>query len=204
MFTGIVETVGKVEKKNNSTLVVRPIQPFTPEKGEGVKIGESISVEGVCLTVDQVQGQKITFKLLPETVRVSTLRSLKTGDSVNLERSLRVGDRLGGHLLLGHVDARAVLKKRVKRGKNQTLEIELSKDLQKQLVPKGPIGVDGISLTLDSKLPSPVKGEGKRKGVVRIHLIPHTALATTLGSKPVGAFVNIEVDLVSKYLQRML
>ena len=193
MFTGIIETVGTVTKREKGMLEISPHKRF-----HGLSIGESIAVDGVCLTVDQaVPGttQRIFFRLLPETVRVSTLGSLRHGDEVNLERSLQVGDRCGGHLLLGHVDGQGILRNRVKKGNTVTLELEIPESLRCFVVSKGPIGIDGISLTV---------GPGILKNRIRVHLVSHTLRMTTLGKKPIGARVNLEVDLVAKYLNAML
>ncbi len=190
MFTGIVETLGTVVSCGAGKLVVAPGRPF-----QRIKIGESICVDGVCLTVDRLNGKKITFRLLPETVRVSTLGTLRRGDRVNLERSLKLGDRLGGHLLLGHVDGQGKVVGRSRAGKTLTLEVEIPPSLALGLVPKGPIGVDGVSLTLDPTI---------KRNRIQVHLIPHTAAVTTLGSKSVGSRVNLEADLILKYLRGML
>ncbi len=192
MFTGIIEMIGTVVGRGAGELVIAPRRSLRK-----LSLGESVSVDGVCLTVDRRAGQKILFRLLEETVRSSTLGALRKGDPVNLERSLRCGDRLGGHLLLGHVDGQGVLVSRSRSGRNLTLGIEVPGHIVSALVPKGPIAVDGISLTLDPRL-------DKRKRQVRVHLIPRTAKATTLGGKPLGARVNIELDLIVKYLRAML
>ena len=190
MFTGIVETVGVVSAREPGLLVIQPRRSL-----QGLAIGESVSVDGVCLTVDRLNGARIIFRLLPETMRLSTLGGVKVSDRVNLERSLRVGDRLGGHLLLGHVDGRGTVSARRKAGKALTLEIEIPKRMAALLVPKGPIAIDGVSLTLDSKIQS---------DRFKVHLISHTLSVATLGQKPVGATVNLELDLVAKYLRGML
>ena len=190
MFTGIVETLGKVTAAGSGRLVVRPSRPL-----KGLSVGESISVDGVCLTVDRLTGSGISFRLLPETVRVSTLGTLRVGDPVNLERAMKLGGRLGGHLMLGHVDGQGTMVAKSKAGNGWTLEVEIPSSLAAGLVPKGPIALDGVSLTLDPKI---------REKRIRVHLIPHTAKATTLGSKPVGGRLNIELDLVAKYLRAML
>ena len=190
MFTGIVETQGTVLACNVRALVVTPKKSLT-----GLAVGESIAVDGVCLTVDGISGRKITFHLLPETIRVSTLGALRPGSTVNLERALRLGDRLGGHLLLGHVDAQGRIAARSRMKNSVTLKISLPRQIAKALVPKGPIAVDGVSLTLD-----PVIGTNQ----IRVHLVPHTMKVTALGAKRVGDRVNLEVDLIAKYLLGVL
>lgn len=190
MFTGIVETSGTVVSCGRGPLAILPKRPL-----RGLTVGESVSVDGVCLTVDRITGGKITFRLLPETIRVSTLGSRRVGDPVNLERSLRVGDRLGGHLMLGHVDGQGTIRSRSKKGNSWTLEIQIPESIDSLLVPKGPIGIDGVSITLDPQ---------RTKNRIWVHLVPHTAQVTTLGKKPVGSRVNLEVDLIVKYLRGML
>ena len=190
MFTGIIEALGIVAGRGLRQLVIRPARPF-----KRLSAGESISVNGVCLTLERPSREKMTFRLLPETLRVSTLGKLRVGDPVNLERALRVGDPLGGHLMLGHVDGQGTIVARSMKGNTQTLEIQIPRQMDSYLVPKGPIGLDGVSLTLDPKI---------RKGRIKVHLIPHTAKGTTLGRKPVRERVNIELDLIAKYLRGML
>lgn len=186
MFTGIVETTGAVRERGRDRIVVEPRRALA-----GVRVGESVSVDGVCLTVERTAGTRLLFRLLPETVRASTLGELKVGARVNLERSLRAGDRLGGHLLLGHVDGRGTVAARRQSGSSVTLELQIPSSLSSLLVPKGPVAVDGVSLTLGTDCSS-------------IHLVSHTLSATTLGQKRAGARVNLEVDPVAKYLWGML
>ncbi len=215
MFTGIIQTQGVVTARSTGRLLIRPQRPF-----KKVSVGESIAVDGACLTVDQVVPkvpgigarhyfgksawhhfrvpgtvQRLAFRLLPETVRATTLGRLRVGDRVNLERSLRVGDRLGGHWLLGHVDGKGTITGRRRSGRFLTLGVRVPSHLAGLVVPKGPIAVDGVSLTLDSK---------RDAARIKVHLIPHTAEVTTLGQKRVGDPVNLEVDLIAKYLWGML
>ena len=204
MFTGIVETVGTVISCRPDRLAVAPGRSFGP-----VALGESICVDGVCLTVERLRleeaapgasahrrrGARLEFRLLPETLRVSTLGKLRKGSRVNLERALRLGGRLGGHLLLGHVDARGTVTGRARAGRSLTLEIRVPEGLASLLVPKGPVAVDGVSLTLDSRV---------ERDRIRVHLVSHTLKATTLGQKAEGSRVNLEADPVAKYLRGML
>lgn len=214
MFTGIVESVGTVLSRSADRLAVAPGRSFGR-----VAPGESVCVDGVCLTVERRQGAGILFRLLPETARVSTLGDLGKGSRVNLERALRAGSRLGGHLLLGHVDARGTVTRRSfcrTRGTSfahpprggypgsvgrlpvdpaLTLEIRVPEGVASLLVPKGPIAVDGASLTLDSRV---------ERDRIRVHLVSHTLKSTTLGEKAEGSRVNLEADLVVKYLRGML
>lgn len=190
MFTGIVETTGEVRSRRPDLLSVLPVRPL-----KEIAVGESVSVDGVCLTVDRVRKGEVAFRLLPETLRATTLGLLKPGRRVNLERSLRAGRRVGGHLLLGHVDGRGKILSRRREGNTLTLEISLPAGLAGLLVPKGPVAVDGVSLTLDPKL-------GRNR--FSVHLIAHTLSATALGGKREGDRVNLEIDLVAKYLRGML
>lgn len=190
MFTGIIETTAEVLAAGRNRLVLRPKRPL-----EEVEPGESIAVDGVCLTVESVSSAELVFRLLPETIRVSTLGGLKKGKLVNLERSLRTGDRLGGHLLWGHVDGRGTVERRFEEGGAVTLEIRPPEKLACFLIPKGPIGVDGVSLTLGSRI---------EPGRFQVHLVRHTLAVTALGRKGRADTVNLEVDPIAKYLHRML
>lgn len=191
MFTGIVETTGEVLQRQGRRIVIRPARPLP-----GMGMGESVAVDGVCLTAESASGGRLTFCLLPETVRVTTLGMLKKGSVVNLERSLRLWSRLGGHLLWGHVDGRGTVERRLRRAGTVTLEIRAPSELGHLLVPKGPIAVDGVSLTVDLR-----ERESAR---FQVHLVAHTLAVTTLGRKDRGDKVNLEMDPVAKYLWRML
>ncbi len=190
MFTGIIETTGRIASHRNGRLVLVPKKHF-----RNLSDGESIAVSGVCLTVEHRKGAELAFQILPETYRVSTLKHLCPGDSVNLERSLRIGDRVGGHLMAGHVDGQGEIIRRLQKGKTLTLELKIPSGMAHYLIPKGSIACDGVSLTL---------GPDVQKNRITVYLIPHTAAQTTLGTKSVGSLVNIELDLVAKYLERML
>lgn len=196
MFTGIVETQGKVVHRGRSVLRIAPRHPFS-----AVVLGESIAVDGVCLTLESLCEGILQFRLLPETTRVSSLGALKVGSKVNLERSLKISDRVGGHLMLGHVDARGILKRRIRKKGSQTLTIRVPQDISRWMVPKGPVGIDGVSLTLDPAMPDTARVSGTDLNI-RVHLVSHTARVTTLGSKTIGSAVNLEADLVAKYLVR--
>jgi len=157
---------------------------------KGVKVGDSISVDGACLTVTQIKNKVASFDLMKETMDKTTLQFLKPGSEVNLEGALRVNDRLGGHFVSGHIDGVGVIKKRISKTNYEEFQIEIPKPLSKYLAPKGSVSVDGISLTL---------GEVNRN-VFSIYIIPHTLAVTTLGSKKGGSKVNIETDLLAKYI----
>jgi len=186
MFTGIIQKTSKVHKvqitKEGMYLEI------TNTLGK-VKSGESISVNGVCSTVKK-NGKSILFEYMPETVRLSNVGLLKKGDTVNLESSLRWGDTLNGHLVLGHIDGKGKIVKIAKEGNSKIFEIQIpQKKFMKFLVHKGSVAVEGMSLT--------VAKVSKNSFVVKI--IPYTLKHTNLGSKKVGDVVNLEFDILAKY-----
>jgi riboflavin synthase len=193
MFSGIVEALGQVEavreESAGRTLVIAELRLAAQ-----VVLGESVAVNGACLTVVAVDGGTFHFQAGPETLRRTNLGELKTGDRVNLERSLRLSDRLGGHLVQGHVDGIGRIDARQPQGEWDTVWFRCPADLTVQMVPKGSIAVDGVSLTL-------VDVEPERFSVA---LIPFTLQQTTLGFKPVGAAVNLETDILAKYVGKYL
>ncbi len=189
MFTGIVEEQGVVEKiikkKNLLTLIL-----LAKKILKGIKTGDSIAVEGVCLTVTSKNQNHLTFDVMQETIQKTTLKDLKLKALVNLERALKKDDRLGGHFVTGHVDGIGIIKKKITRMNYVELYIAVAKDLKCLLVPKGSVCVDGVSLTV-----------GKvGRDYFSIYLIPYTLKVTSLGSKKVSAKVNIETDILAKYV----
>jgi riboflavin synthase len=197
MFTGIVEGTAKVrsvsKSKKRADTVMR-VQLGT-KLVRGLKVGDSVCINGACLTVAKLSRGDAEFEMVAETIRRTNLCLVKPGDKVNIERSMRVGDRLEGHFVLGHVDGTGTIEEIVKLPAETKLWIKLdNKDLAKSVVPKGSIAVDGISLTL-------VDVEGDR---VSISLIPHTLGMTTLGTKSKGDKVNIETDILGKYVSNNL
>lgn len=193
MFTGIIEELGVVqglERGLNSavlTILARRVI-------KGMNAGDSVTVNGVCLTVVRLTEQGFAVDVSPETLRVTTLGGLASGDGVNLERAMRLGDRLGGHLVSGHVEAVGRVVSRAPDGNAVNLTIEAPREILRYCVGKGSITVDGVSLTITSL-------SEKTFGVT---IIPHTAQATNLGLKPPGALVNLEPDLIAKYVERLL
>ncbi len=191
MFTGLVEEVGQVRE-------VRPGRPTWVRIGarkvlEGTRVGDSISVSGACLTVVELDPDAFAVELAEETLRRTAPR-WQVGARVNLERALRVGDRLGGHFVTGHVDGVGRVVRFDRRPGATDLFVELPPGLEKYVAEKGSIAVDGVSLTVVS-----VRGR-----VFSVTLIPHTLKATTLGELKVGDPVNLEVDLLARYLERLL
>ena len=195
MFTGIVKGVGMVtsvsKSKSEAEIIIRVrLGKF----GRGLKKGDSVCINGACLTATKLSKGEAEFEMISETIRRTNLGQIKPGEMVNVERSLRVGDRLEGHFVLGHVDGTGVIEDIQKMSSETTIWIRLDKWLTKSLVPKGSIAVDGVSLTL-------VGVEGDR---VSVSLIPHTLKVTTLGMKRRGDRVNIETDILGKYVMTNL
>ncbi|MEO6324910.1 MAG: riboflavin synthase [Thermoanaerobaculia bacterium] len=193
MFTGIVSAVASVvahtSRGRGTVLTIE-----RPPAYERIAAGESIAVSGVCLTVLPGSAGPLTFDVSPETLDRSTLRSLKPGDRVNLERALLVGDRFGGHVVSGHVDATTTLLRITNLGEFSTYSFAIESGFSRYVVEKGSIALDGVSLTI-ARL-------GERD--LDVALVPHTLAETTLGSLRPGARVNVEVDLIGKYVERML
>lgn len=192
MFTGLVEALGDVRdvRPNDNGTDLRIAAPFAGE----LTIGESVAINGACLTVVSQEEGTALFQAGPETLRRTNLGELHAGDRVNLERSVRLSDRLGGHLVQGHVDGLGTIAARERQGEWETVWFACPAALARLMVPKGSIAVDGISLTL-------VDVQAERFSVA---LIPHTLAVTTLGFKSVGAAVNLETDLIGKYVAKLL
>ena len=193
MFTGLVETLGTVT-------ALAPIGPGvrltvrSALAADGTQVGDSIAINGCCLTVVQARGDELSFEAGSETLRRTNLGRLSVGSGVNLERSLLVGDSLGGHYVTGHIAAVGTLDARRDEGDWSFFWFRVPRELTRQMASKGSIAVDGVSLTL-------VEIEAERFSVA---LIPHTLAATTLGKLAVGDIVNIETDVLAKYVERQL
>jgi riboflavin synthase len=193
MFTGLIKGIGKVKSVSriggDMKVTIEPLFPM-----DDVEIGDSISVDGVCLTVTEVIRGVLSMDISEETISRSTLESLKQAMEVNLEPALRLNDRLGGHIVSGHVDCvgRIVLKER--RKQSWIFKIEIEKNMTRYIIEKGSIAVDGISLTVNRC----------DKKFFDVNIIPHTGKETTLLDKRVGDKVNIETDLIGKYVEKLL
>ena len=191
MFTGIVEGIGiikRFEKKTNSRSAAK-MKVDLGNLAKGLKAGHSVAINGVCLTVTRIFKGEAEFEMIGETIRKTDLGKLETGDKVNIERSLKVGDRMEGHFVLGHIDGTGKIINIEKLPKEIKLWIELSNDLSKYVVKKGSIAIDGISLTLVDVI----------KNKISVCIIPHTMKITNLYSKKIGDKVNIETDILGKY-----
>jgi len=192
MFTGIVVGTGKVEKitkdTKNRTAVKMTVN--LGKHSKGLKIGESVALNGVCLTVIKLSKNKGSFEMIEETTKKTDLGNLKTGNIVNIERSLKAGDRLEGHFVLGHVDGVATLKKIQKKPKEVQIWFEVPKKLARYIVKKGSIALDGISFTVVEI----------KKNLVSVCLIPHTIQVSNFKTKKIGDKINIETDILGKYI----
>ncbi len=192
MFTGIIEGTGKIEKiqKKTSNRSAAKMTVNLGKYSKGLKIGQSVALNGVCLTVTNISKNKCNFEMIDETTKKTDLGNLSIGSKVNIERSLKVGDRMEGHFVLGHVDGVGIIKKIQKKPKEVQIWFEVSKNLSKYIVKKGSIAIDGISLTVvDAK-----------KNLVSVCLIPHTINVTNFKLKKIGDKVNIETDILGKYI----
>jgi riboflavin synthase len=193
MFTGIIEHLGKVtqiKKQADSAVIVVDIAQMSKD----VNSGDSIAINGACLTVTHIKGSEVSFDVSTETLSKTTIGELKTSDRVNVESSLRIGDKLGGHFVTGHVDGVGVINRKESDTGQCTMWFSVSKELANMMIKKGSVAVDGISLTI-------VDLEEKSFSVA---LIPYTLEETSLGFKKVGQKVNIETDMLGKWVKRIL
>ena len=193
MFTGIVREVGRVVRVEGGDDGLS-IQVEAPRTAEGLSVGDSVSVAGVCLTAEIVDDGAIRFHAVPETLARTTLARLAPGDQVNVEPALRAGEPLGGHIVQGHVDDLGTVASLAREGEGARLAIGAAESIVRYCVEKGSITVDGVSLTVAG-----VDGD-----TFSIALVPHTLVATTLGRLQPGAPVNVEVDVLAKYVERLL
>ncbi len=196
MFTGIVEETGKVLAVEPSPKSIR-LEVSAGVAARSVRLGDSIAVNGCCLTVTAIRRGKtarLAFDLLRETWERTNLSAVTPGSLVNLERSLAVGDRLGGHFVTGHVDGTGTITRWQRQGRDHVLEIAAPADVRRYVVFKGSIAIDGISLTV----------AGVTRGGFRIWIIPHTWEVTALRERKVGDRVNLEADLLGKYVERFV
>ena len=204
MFTGIVEELGRVVRletvEDSARLTVE-----APTVTQDVSLGDSVSVNGCCLTVTAVHGSTFTADLMAETLTRTTLGSQAPGDPVNLERALRASDRLGGHIVQGHVDATAEVLDHHHREHWDLLRIGLPQAIARYVAVKGSVALDGVSLTVvDVVDASDVAPVPSAEASLSVGLIPETLRRTTLGSRRPGERVNLEVDVLAKYAERLL
>ncbi len=193
MFTGIVAAIGSVRRltlRGEDAL----LEVDASLELDDVRIGDSISVSGACLTVTALKDAGFTADVSAETLSRTTFRTIKAGDPVNLEKALRVGDRLGGHIVLGHVDGVGRILEKTVRSQSVIFCFEIDPGLSRYVVAKGSITVDGISLTVNRC----------EKNRFYVNIIPHTAAGTTLGVKKASEPVNIETDILARYLEKLI
>ena len=193
MFTGIIEETGKVEAvakgRNSADITIAAVKVL-----EDTKIGDSIAVNGVCLTVTSISGRKFSADVMAETLRRSSLGSLKHGSMVNLERAMAANGRFGGHIVSGHIDGVGVISSFEKEDNAVWVEIETPAKILRYIVEKGSITIDGISLTVAKLTDSSFA----------VSVIPHTGEETTLLNRNPGDIVNLENDIVGKYVERLM
>ncbi len=193
MFTGIIEHLGKVKQVSlqaNSAVIAVDIGPLK----DGVVPGDSIAINGACLTVTEINGTNVHFDVSRETLSKTTLGNLSISDGVNIERSLKIGDKLGGHFVTGHVDCVGTINKIENEPGQCTVWFSVSKETANMMIKKGSVAVDGISLTIVDL----------KEKLFSVALIPFTLDATTLGFKKTGQKVNIETDMLGKWVKRIL
>lgn len=192
MFTGIIRELGTVERLERRNGLVR-LRVYAPKTAATVARLESVAINGVCLSAVDVRGQTLMFELIRETQALTALEALRRGDRIHVEPSLTLTDRLSGHVLLGHVDGVGTVVRRREQAGQLTLEIRVPASLAAFLTPKGPVAVDGVSLTV---------GRAVRGGRFTVHLIPETLRQTTLGERYPGDRVNLEVDYLAKLVHQ--
>ncbi|HSK48080.1 MAG TPA: riboflavin synthase [Coriobacteriia bacterium] len=193
MFTGLIETQGIITRVERVAGGAQ-LEVYAPEFGRDMALGDSIAVDGACLTVARFIRGAFVADVSEETLAKTTLGGLQPGGKVNLERALRLSDRLGGHMVSGHIDGMGRLLLRHPAGNSTVYQFQVPGPLMQYVLPKGSIAVDGISLTV-----AKIRGESFAAAVV-----PHTEATTTLKEKPIGAPVNIEIDMMAKYVRRFV
>ena len=189
MFTGIIEEIGKVLEIQSEKITIECVKVL-----ENTKIGDSIAVNGVCLTVTELLQNSFVANISPETLKVTSLKNLKIGGFINLERAMKADGRFGGHIVSGHIDGCAKVIKITKNNDFYNFEFELNPSEVKYVIKKGSITINGISLTI----------AGVNNNTINIAVIPHTYENTSLKFLKSGDFVNIEVDMIAKYVEKFL
>lgn len=193
MFTGLIEDLGTIREigRKNGSFVIKVDTDLDLSDS---KIGDSISISGICLTVVDLEKNSFSFDVSPETMSRTLLKNLGRGDKVNLERAMKLNDRFGGHIVSGHIDGTGTILNKTEEGNSIKIEIEVATGLSRYIVEKGSVAVDGVSMTVN----------GCREGSFTINVIPHTAEYTTLILKKMGDKINVETDLIGKYVEKIL
>lgn len=193
MFTGIIEGFGSIKEIVSSSRS-RQLKIESKVVLDETKIGDSICVSGACLTVVELNSNGFKVDMSPETFEITTFSKARSGERVNLERALRFSDRLDGHLVSGHVDGMGMITRKAADANAINVSISVSESFSRYMIKKGSVAVDGISLTINKCFP----------GSFEVSIIPHTAMLTTIGFKKAGDYVNIETDVIGKYVEQFL
>ncbi len=193
MFTGIIEGMGTLTAVRPSEGGIRLTVAAEFDLAQ-LRIGDSIAVNGACLTAVEISGRRFTADVSPETLDKTTFKNARIGDRVNLERALRLSDRLDGHLVSGHIDGAGVIEQKQTSGNAIIVSFRVSEVLSRHMIPKGSVAIDGISLTINQC----------SAGRFKVSIIPHTASVTTVSIKKAGDLVNIETDMIGKYVEHFL
>lgn len=194
MFTGLIGSVGQIGTVTRGDLDICITVIMSPDFAQGIALGDSIAVNGVCLTVAQIDDNVFTFYVSRESLLCTTFTDLLAGDKVNLEKCLTLSSPIGGHMITGHVHGAAEIRSIEAEGESWVFEIEVPRDLMKYMVAKGAIALDGVSLTINSV----------SKRCIFVNCIPHTMAHTNLSAKQVGDGLNLEIDLILIYIDRLL
>ena len=192
MFTGLVQAKGQIIKKEDKSNFIK--YRIKTNFLDDVSVGDSIAVNGLCLTAKELSNDFFDVDVMTDSIKVSNLESLDVGEFVNLEKAMKLGDRLGGHMVSGHIDGKARIEKIVKENGSYRFFIKIYNDLDKYIVHKGSITLDGISLTISEN----------KKDMIQVSIIPHTWEHTTMKLKKVGDIMNVEVDMMFKYVEKMV
>ncbi|MFH2105611.1 MAG: riboflavin synthase [Parcubacteria group bacterium] len=193
MFTGIIKEIGEIKTTRQDREVLN-LEIFSREAIKDLEIGSSIAVDGTCQTVVELSDSSFTIQVIPETLRLTTLGKFKRGDKVNLESAMKIGNDISGHLLTGHIDGMGKITDIKRTGETAEIKIKSPAELIKYIAYKGSIALDGISLTV-------AQCDNEQ---FKVAIIPHTLQETTLGAKKVGDLVNLEIDILARYVERTL
>jgi len=194
MFTGIIESLGDIKMIRSSGREVKRFAIEADINLDGTGIGESIAVNGACLTVVMIAGKRFEVDISPETLEKTTLGNARTGERVNIERAMRLSDRLDGHLVSGHIDGVGTITGKKITGNAVIMTFGIPVSISRYVIKKGSVAVDGVSLTVNNC----------DEGWFEVSIIPHTAKLTTMGIKGEGGFVNIETDMIGRYVERFV
>ncbi len=192
MFTGIIESLGNIKTIRSSGREGKRFSIVADINLDGTDIGESIAVNGACLTVVEIDGKRFEVDVSPETLEKTTLGNARTGERVNIERAMRLSDRLDGHLVSGHIDGVGAITGKKITGNAVVITFGIPISISRYVIKKGSVAVDGVSLTVNNC----------DEGWFEVSIIPHTARLTTMGIKGEGGFVNIETDMIGRYVER--